>query len=104
MNGAMLETYVISEIMKSYRHNGLTPNVWFYRDRDKKEIDLLIERNGLFYPVEIKRTASPKTSDVKHFAILARLGLATGKGSIVCLYDKLLPINSQTIVVPVGYL
>ncbi|MDR1553257.1 MAG: ATP-binding protein [Prevotellaceae bacterium] len=104
MSGAMLETYVISEIMKSYRHNGLTPNVWFYRDRDKKEIDLLIERNGLFYPVEIKRTASPKTSDVKHFSILARLGLATGKGAIVCLYDKLLPLNSQTIVVPVGYL
>jgi predicted AAA+ superfamily ATPase len=104
MNGAMLETYVISEIMKSYRHNGLTPNAWFYRDRDKKEIDLLIERNGLFYPVEIKRTASPKTDDVKHFEVLARLGLSTGKGAIVCLFDKLLSLNSQTMVVPVGYL
>jgi predicted AAA+ superfamily ATPase len=104
MSGAMLETYVISEIMKSYRHNGLTPNAWFYRDRDKKEIDLLIERNGLFYPVEIKRTASPKTGDVKHFDMLARLGLPTGKGAIVCLYDKLLPLDSQTLIVPVGYL
>jgi predicted AAA+ superfamily ATPase len=104
MNGAMLETYVISEIIKSYYHNGLTPNVWFYRDRDKKEIDLLIERNGLFYPIEIKRTASPKTEDVKHFEILTRLGLSTGKGAIICLYDKLLPLNSQTLVVPVGYL
>jgi predicted AAA+ superfamily ATPase len=104
MSGAILETYVISEIMKSYRHNGLTPNAWFYRDRDRKEIDLLIERNGLFYPVEIKRTASPKAGDVKHFDMLARLGLSAGMGALVCLYDKLLPLNNRTLIVPVGYL
>ncbi|MDR2563174.1 MAG: ATP-binding protein [Prevotellaceae bacterium] len=104
MNGAILETYIVSEIVKSHRHNGLSVNIWFYRDRDKKEIDLLIERNGVLYPVEIKRSASPKTDDVKHFNALTRMGLQTGKGSLICLYDKLLPLNDQVTIVPVGYL
>lgn len=104
MNGAILETYVISEIVKSYRHNGLSLNAWFYRDRDKKEIDLLIERNGQLYPVEIKRSASPKIDDVKHFKILSRMGLQQGKGAVICLYDQLLPLNHETMIVPVGYL
>ena len=104
MSGAMLETYVISEIVKSYRHNGLFVNLYFYRDRDNKEIDLLIERNGLLYPIEIKRSASPKTDDVKHFDVLSRLGKPTGKGAIICLYDKLLPLNNQTNIIPVSYI
>ena len=104
MGGAILETYVITEILKSYRHNGLSVNVYFYRDKDKKEIDLLIERNGLLYPVEIKRSASPKTNDVKHFNVLSRLGLPTGKGAVVCMYDKLLPMDQQIDIIPIHYL
>ncbi|MGV8094028.1 MAG: ATP-binding protein [Mangrovibacterium sp.] len=104
MNGPILETYVISEILKSYQHNGKSIHAWFYRDKDKKEIDLLMERDGLFYPVEIKRSASPKTNDVRHFEVLSRLGLPVGKGAIVCLYDKLLPLDSRTDIVPVSYL
>jgi predicted AAA+ superfamily ATPase len=104
MSGAILETYVISEILKGYRHNGQTVTACFYRDKDKKEIDLLIERNGWLYPIEIKRTASPKPDDVKHFSALSRLGLPVGKGAIICLYDKLLPLDRQTDIVPVSYL
>ena len=104
MSGSILETYIISEIVKSYRHNGLLANLYFYRDRDNKEIDLLIERNGSFYPIEIKRSASPKLDDVKHFNILPLLKVPTGKGAIICLYDKILPLNSQTNIIPVEYL
>ena len=104
MSGAILETYVISEMLKSYRHNGLFVNFYFYRDKDKKEIDLLIERNGLLYPIEIKRNASPKPNDVKHFDVLSHLNVATGKGAIICLYDKLLPLNNQIQIVPIGCL
>jgi len=104
MNGAIFETYVITEILKSYRHNGLFVNLFFYRDRDNKEIDLLIERNGLLYPIEIKRSASPKIDDVKHFKILSQLSIPAGKGTIICLYDKLLPLDNQTLIVPIAYL
>ena len=104
MNGAMLETYVVSEIVKSYRHNGLPVNLYFYRDRDNKEIDLIIERNGLLYPIEIKRSASPKIDDIKHFDVLSRLGKSAGKGAVVCLYDKFLPLNHQINIIPVSYI
>ena len=104
MSGAILETYVISEIVKSYRHNGLFVNVYFYRDRDNREIDLLIERNGLLYPIEIKRSASPKIDDVKHFDMLTRLGKPAGKGAIICLYDKYLPLNHRTNIIPVSHI
>jgi len=104
MSGAILETYVVTEILKTYRHNGLFVNLYFYRDRDNKEIDLLIERDGLLYPIEIKRSASPKIDDTKHFDVLSRLGKPAGKGAVICLYDKFLPLNNQTNIVPVSYI
>ena len=102
MSGAILETYVISEIIKSYWHNGKQALLYFYRDKEKKEIDLLIENNGTFYPIEIKRTASPKVSDVKNIEALKRLGVQTGKGAIVCFYEKPLPLNREVDIIPVG--
>jgi predicted AAA+ superfamily ATPase len=104
MSGVMLETYVVAEIVKCYHHNGLFVSFYFYRDRDNKEIDLLIERNGLLYPIEIKRSASPKIDDIKHFDVLSRLGKPSGKGAVICLYDKFLPLNHQTNIIPVSYI
>ena len=104
MSGAILETYVISEILKSYQYNGKSVNAYFYRDKEKKEIDLLIERNGAFYPIEIKRTAAPKESDVKNFNILALKNLPAGKGAIICFYENLLPLNREVNIIPISYL
>jgi len=104
MGGAILETYVVSEIIKSYLHNGKQAPLYFYRDKEKKEIDLLIESNGIFYPIEIKRTASPKFSDVKNFEVLKRLGVQAGKGALVCFYEKPLPLNREVDIIPVGYI
>ena len=59
MSGAIFETFVVSEIIKSYEHNIKTANIYYYRDKDKKEIDLIIEKNGKIYPIEIKKTANP---------------------------------------------
>jgi len=104
MSGAILETYVVSEMLKSYWHNGKQARFYFYRDKEKREIDLLIERDNVFYPIEIKRTASPKPGDVKHFALLSKLGLNVGMGAIVCLYDGLLPLNESVNIIPIGCL
>jgi predicted AAA+ superfamily ATPase len=71
-------------------------------DKEKREVDLIIDSNDTLYPVEIKRTASPKLADVRHFEALAKYGLKVGKGAIVCLYDKPLPLNSTTNIIPVG--
>ena len=69
MAGAFFETYAVSEIIKSFANAGFEPPVYFYRDKDKIEIDLLIEQNGTIFPVEIKKTASPDSNDAKNFFI-----------------------------------
>jgi predicted AAA+ superfamily ATPase len=104
MNGAMLETYVVSEIIKSFWHNGKRANIWFYRDRDKKEIDLLIEKNGILHPVEIKRTAAPKLKDVKSFDMLKSTGAEIGLGALICLIDTPLPLSKNIVAIPITYI
>ena len=109
MNGAILETYAVTEILKSYWHNGLRPNVYFYRDRDQRELDMVIERNGegrgsVLHPVEIKRTASPDSKDVRHFGVLKKMGQNTGLGCVICLADEPIPLKEDIIAMPLSYL
>lgn len=73
MSGAILENWLLVEILKSWLHNGQTPAVYFYRDKEQREIDLLIERDNTLYPVEFKKTASPNLSAAKHFPVLEKL-------------------------------
>ena len=95
MNGAIFETFVISEILKSYKHNGLHSNFYYYRDSNKVEIDLLIVENGVFYPVEIKRTASPDRKMIKNFDTLKILNKKVGYGSLICLTEQILPLTRE---------
>ncbi|HBK52498.1 MAG TPA: ATPase, partial [Syntrophomonas wolfei] len=70
MAGAFFETFVVSEILKSYYNTGiLEPALYYYRDKDAKEIDILIEQNGMIYPVEIKKTANPGKEHIEHFSV-----------------------------------
>ena len=101
-SGHMLETWVFGEILKSYRHNGETPNIFFYRDSNGKEIDFLIEQDMTLYPMEVKKTAMPSNADIKNFAELERLGKKIGTGAILCLYPKCTTMPKQNVVsVPV---
>ena len=62
MSEAILETWIVVELLKSYLHNGLGAPFYYYRDKDQKEIDLVIVRDGTVYPLEVKKTASPNRS------------------------------------------
>lgn len=104
MSGAILETWVIAEIIKSYLHYGRTPRVYFYRDKEKREVDLLIEENGTLYPIEIKKTASLRNSDFKGFSMLENLNTPIGHGGVVCLVNTLVPLSADVDGIPVGYL
>jgi predicted AAA+ superfamily ATPase len=73
MAGAILETYVIGEILRTYFHNGREPAIYFYRDKNQNEVDILLEENGVLYPIEIKKTASPGLNDYKSFKELEKL-------------------------------
>jgi hypothetical protein len=101
MSGAILETWVIAEILKSYLHNGKQPPFYYYRDKDKKEIDLLIVQDGIIFPLEIKKTASPSVADVCAFRTLERLGIPVGPGGVICLAQQSLPITENILSIPV---
>jgi len=100
-NGAMLETYIFAEILKSYWHSGEAPNIYFYRDTDQKEIDFIIEKNMTLYPIEVKKTANPNQRDHKSFDALSVFKKPAGTGAVICLYDKITSIGKNVITVPV---
>ena len=102
MSGALLENYVVSEIVKSYHNAARVPFVYYYRDRDAKEIDLIIEADGVLMPIEIKKTASPDARLVKVFSVLDRASVPRGKGAVVCMAQQLSAIDENNLVVPVS--
>ncbi len=104
MNGAILETWIISELLKSYYHNGRQPPFYYYRDRDQKEIDLLIVQDGFVYPIEIKKSASPNKRTVRHFKVLAKFPLSIGHGGLISLAETLLPLTETVTAIPVAAL
>jgi len=108
MSGAMFETYVISEIIKSWTNkDGVTPNMnfYFYRDKDGNEIDLLIKQNGVLYPIEIKKHISCDKSDITAFRQLEKItDMKRGEGCVVCMADDVFPITAIDNAVGVRYL
>ena len=104
MNGAMLETFVFSELLKSYWHNGRYPNLYFYRDADQKEVDFVFEQNMTLYPVEVKKSATPSLVNVKNFDALKRLNKDIGHGAIICLRERHIPLSHDVASINIGYL
>ncbi|MCD8121900.1 MAG: ATP-binding protein [Clostridiales bacterium] len=113
MSGAFFESYVFSEIYKSYLNAGKEPPVFYYRDKDKREIDLLLYQNGTLSPIEIKKAASPGKAAIKNFRVLTpasqeenfagldSLKVTIGTGSVICMTNNLLPVDENNWYVPV---
>jgi predicted AAA+ superfamily ATPase len=101
MSGAFFETYAVNEILKSYYNAGKRPPVYYYRDTDGREIDLIIERNGTLYPIEIKKSANPGRNAVKNFSVLEKANQPVGAGCVVCLYHDVAPLDRSNCLAPV---
>lgn len=104
MSGAILETWILTELLKSYWHQGRRAPFYYYRDKDQKEIDLLIVQDGTLYPLEFKKSASPRKEDVRHFQVLEKLNLPVGPGGIICLTQQALPLTPSAWSIPVAAL
>ena len=100
MSGALFETWVMGQILKSWWYAGQEAPLYFYRDKDGKELDGLLVRDGTLYPLEIKKTASPGRDDIRHFATLNRMDMPVGQGSVICLCQEALPISDTVWSLP----
>ena len=110
MSSAFFETFVFSEIYKSYINAGKEPPIYYYRDRDQKEIDLLLFQDCIINPIEIKKSVSPGRNAIKNFGVLdpiektfsglESLRVHIGTGAVVCLAEDVLPIDQNNYYVP----
>ena len=101
MSGALLENFTVSELMKSYQNEGLSPYLYFYRDRDAKEIDVLLEGNGKLFPLEIKKTATPDKRIVRTFDVIEKSPLERGTGAVLCMAQEFSAFDRENLIVPV---
>ncbi len=102
MRGAIFETYVVGEILKSWWHRALEPPLYFYRDRDGREIDLLFDYDGNLWPVEVKHASTVRREWIRPFAALERLGKPVAAGAVICLTGDTIPIAPNANALPVG--
>ena len=110
--GNMFETFIISEILKSYSNEGMDYrfNIFYYRGKDRSasnenEIDLIIEENGILYPVEIKMSGNPKAGMGAANQVLDKIpDKRRGTGIILCLVDKKTYLRENLIALPISYI
>jgi len=102
MAGSMFETFAFAEILKSWWHRTATPHVYYYRDRDGREIDFLLMQDRRIHPLEVKRSASPRSQWRHQFSALQRLPEETGEGGVICMVPELLPLDEMNKAIPVG--
>lgn len=101
MNGAVLENYVVAEIMKTYLNSGKEPFMYYYRDKDAKEIDIVLEHDGVLNPLEIKKSSNPGTELVKVFDLLDKSSTPRSKGAVLCMKPELSAIDRDNYIIPI---
>lgn len=101
LNGAILENYVVAEIMKTYLNCGKEPYLYYYRDKDAKEIDVVLEHDGVLNPIEIKKTSNPGTELIKVFNLLDKSSMPRSRGAVICMKLGLSAIDRDNYIVPI---
>lgn len=113
MSGQIFETYAFGEVYKSFLNSGMRPPLHFFRTNDKKEIDMLMEQNGVLYPIEVKKTASPGKNDARNFTVLDSLDSdevptelqalkrEIGIGSVLCMVQDTFPLSPRAWAFPI---
>lgn len=101
MNGAILENYVVAEIRKTYLNCGQEPFLYYYRDKDAREIDVILEHDGVLNPVEIKKTANPGSELTGVFHLLDHSSVPRSKGAVLCMKPELSAIDRDNYIVPI---
>ena len=101
MNGAILENYVVTELLKGYHNNAKDCLLWYYRDKDSREVDMVIESDGQLHPLEIKRSVNPAAGLTDVFRVLDKASVPRGKGAILCMRPTLSAVDQENFIVPI---
>lgn len=101
MSGALLENFTVSEILKGYQNAGREPYLYFYRDRDAKEIDVIMEGDGKLCPLEIKKTATPDKRIIRTFGVIDKSPLQLGTGAVLCMAEQFGAFDRDNLIVPI---
>lgn len=101
LNGAILENYVVSEVLKTYQNDAKEGLLWYYRDKEMHEIDMIIESDGMLHPMEVKRSVNPGSKLIGAFDILNKGSVPKGKGALLCMRPTLSAVNSDNYIIPI---
>ncbi|MCR4691467.1 MAG: DUF4143 domain-containing protein [Lachnospiraceae bacterium] len=95
MGGAFYETYVVSELIKNFYSYNMDPKeyLYYYRDKDQKEIDLIYVKTDALYPIEIKKSISPGKRATKNFRVLEKYKMPIQPGLIIDSCERISPFN-----------
>lgn len=104
MSGAIFETHVLQELLKSYWHRMKSPQLYFYRDKDGVEIDFLLARDQILHPIEVKKGATPSRDWIRSIANLRKRLPNLGEGGVICLARQFVPLDEQTHALPVDFI
>lgn len=102
LNGAILENYVVAELRKSYLNHGAACPMYYYRDSNAKEIDVILESNGQLHPMEIKKSTHPEAEITRIFKVLDKATLPRGRGAVLALTNNLCALDRGNLLIPIG--
>ena len=102
LSGYFFESFVVSELIKSYDNKGIRLEISHFRNKETEEIDLILYKNNTLYPLEIKKSANPTKEMMKNFKYLEKDNMKIGTGGIICLYDKLMKIDENNYIIPLS--
>ena len=100
MAGALFENHVVSEVRKALVNSADPAALWYDRDRDAKEIDIVLERDGMLHPLEVKRSANPQAAAARAFPVLDRSTLGRGTGAVICMKQEVGVLPGGSLYVP----
>ena len=101
INGAILENYTVAEMQKTWLNSAKECHLYYYRDKDTNEIDMVFETDGELHPLEIKKSVNPGTEMVSTFKVLDKGSVPRGAGAILCLKETLSAIDRNTFIIPI---
>lgn len=101
MNGAVLGNYVVSEIIKTYHNAACECLLWYYRDKNSNEINMVIESDGQLHPLEVKRSVNPGSRLAGTFSVLDKGSVPRGNGALICMRPEFSAIDADNYIVPV---